>query len=49
LGIAPFKDFKGHDLLDVIEERNGRGSLIIASQLPLENCRASRNRWPKTE
>jgi len=36
-GLAPFKDFEGHDLLDVIEERNGRGSMIIASQLPLEN------------
>jgi DNA replication protein DnaC len=36
-GLAPFKDFEGHDLLDVIEERSGRGSLIIASQLPLEN------------
>jgi DNA replication protein DnaC len=36
-GLVPFKDFEGHDLLDVIEERHGRGSLIIASQLPLEN------------
>jgi len=36
-GLAPFKDFQGHDLLDVIEERSGRGSLIIASQLPFEN------------
>jgi DNA replication protein DnaC len=36
-GLAPFKDFEGHDLLDVVEERSGRGSLIIASQLPFEN------------
>jgi DNA replication protein DnaC len=36
--LAPFKDFEGHDLLEVIEERSGRGSLIIASQLPVENC-----------
>jgi len=36
-GLAPFKDFEGHDLLDVVEERHDRGSLIIASQLPLEN------------
>ncbi len=36
-GLAPFKDFEGHDLLDVIEERHDRGSLIIASQLPIEN------------
>lgn len=36
-GIAPFKDFEGHDLLGVVEERHDRGSLIIASQLPLEN------------
>lgn len=35
--LAPFKDFEGHDLLEVIEERSERGSLIIASQLPLEN------------
>ncbi|MEW6082714.1 MAG: ATP-binding protein [Bacillota bacterium] len=36
-GLVPFKDSQGHDLLDVIEERSGRGSLIIASQLPFEN------------
>jgi DNA replication protein DnaC len=36
-GLAPFKDFEGHDLLDVIEERHGRGSLIIASQLPFQD------------
>jgi DNA replication protein DnaC len=36
-GMAPFKDVEGHDLLDVIEERHDRGSLIIASQLPIEN------------
>lgn len=35
--LPPFKDFEGHDLLDVVEERHDRGSLIIASQLPLEN------------
>jgi hypothetical protein len=36
-GLAPFKDFEGHDLLDVIEERHGRGSLIISSQLPFQD------------
>lgn len=36
-GLAPFKDFEGHDLLDVIEERHDRRSLVIASQLPIEN------------
>lgn len=36
-GLAPFKDFEGHDLLEVIEERSGKGSPIIASQLLLEN------------
>ena len=36
-GLSLFKDYEGHDMLEVIEERCQRTSLIIASQLPLPN------------
>lgn len=40
-GLAPFKDFEGHDLLDIIEERHDRGSIIIASQLLFQDWHES--------
>jgi len=35
------------DLMEVIEDRHGRGSTLIASQLPIERTTTSaRRRWP---
>lgn len=36
-GLEPIADGQGRDLLDVIDDRIGRGSTLIASQLPLEH------------
>lgn len=37
LGLAPMTDPERRDLLEVIEDRQGLSSTIVASQLPLEN------------
>ena len=37
-GLTPLNGTKRHDLLEIFEEREGRGSTIIASQLP-------QNKW----
>ena len=37
LGLAPLTDTERRDLLEVIEDRNGSGSTLITSQLPIEN------------
>jgi DNA replication protein DnaC len=37
LGLAPLSDTERRDLLEVIEDRNGSGSTLITSQLPIEN------------
>jgi DNA replication protein DnaC len=37
LGLAPLTDTERRDLLEVIEDRNGLGSTLITSQLPIEN------------
>jgi DNA replication protein DnaC len=36
-GLAPLTDPERRDLLEVIEDRHGIGSTLIASQLPVEN------------
>lgn len=36
-GLTPMTDPERRDLLEVIEERHGRASTIITSQLPIEN------------
>lgn len=36
LGMAPMSDYERRNLLEVIEDRNGSGSTIVASQLPVE-------------
>jgi DNA replication protein DnaC len=36
-GIAPLTDTERRDLFEVIDERQGHGSTIITSQLPIEN------------
>jgi DNA replication protein DnaC len=36
-GIAPLTDAERRDLFEVIDERQGHGSTIITSQLPIEN------------
>jgi DNA replication protein DnaC len=36
-GLAPLTDPERRDLLEVIEDRHGIGSTLIASQLPIEN------------
>jgi len=35
-GLAPLSDEQRRDLLELVEERHGRGSLIIVSQVPIE-------------
>jgi DNA replication protein DnaC len=35
LGLAPLTEQERHDMLEVIEDRHGRGSTIVASQLPV--------------
>ena len=35
-GLAPLNDEKRHDLLELVEERHGRGSTIIVSQVAVE-------------
>ena len=37
LGLAPLADTERRDLLEVIEDRNGSGSTLVTSQLPIEN------------
>jgi DNA replication protein DnaC len=37
LGLAPMIDAERRDLLEVVEERHGHASTIVASQLPVEN------------
>lgn len=37
LGIAPMTDTERRDLLEVVEDRHGNASTIIASQLPIES------------
>ena len=37
LGLAPLTDTERKDLLEVIEDRNGSGSTLVTSQLPIEN------------
>jgi DNA replication protein DnaC len=37
LGLAPLADQQRRDLLEVIEDRQGLSSTIVASQLPVEN------------
>jgi len=37
LGLAPMTDHERQDLLEVIEDRHGLSSTIVASQLPIEN------------
>jgi DNA replication protein DnaC len=41
LGIAPLKDAQRYDLLEVLEDRYGNTSTIIASQLPIDTW----HRW----
>jgi DNA replication protein DnaC len=36
-GIAPLTDPDRRDLFEVVDERHGHGSIIITSQLPIEN------------
>lgn len=36
-GLAPLADRERRDLLEVVEERHGSGSTLIATQLPVEN------------
>jgi DNA replication protein DnaC len=36
-GLAPLHDEQRHDLLEVIEDRHGRRSTLVTSQLPLEH------------
>jgi len=36
-GIAPLTDTERRDLFEVVDERQGHGSTIITSQLPIEN------------
>lgn len=36
-GIAPLTDAERRDLFEVVDERQGHGSTIITSQLPIEN------------
>ena len=37
LGLSPITDAERRDLLEVVEERHGHASTIVASQLPVEN------------
>jgi DNA replication protein DnaC len=37
LGLAPLNDSDRRDLLEVIEDRHGSGSSLVASQLPIEH------------
>jgi DNA replication protein DnaC len=37
LGLTPLNDTERRDLLEVVEDRSGSGSTLIASQLPIEN------------
>ena len=37
LGLAPMTDSERRDLLEVIEDRHGLSSTIVASQLPIES------------
>ena len=36
LGVSPMTDSERRNLLEVLEDRNGSGSTLIASQLPIE-------------
>ena len=36
-GLAHLTPEQGHDLLEIVDDRHGRGSTIITSQLPVEH------------
>ncbi len=36
-GLTPLKDQERRDLLEILEDRHGRGSTMITSQLPVEH------------
>jgi DNA replication protein DnaC len=37
-GLAPLKEGERRDLLEVLEDRYGRGATLVTSQLPFEHC-----------
>jgi DNA replication protein DnaC len=40
-GLAPFVDTERHDLLEILEERHGRRSTLVTSQLPVSSWHAA--------
>jgi DNA replication protein DnaC len=36
-GLAPLTSQQGRDLLDIIDDRHGRGSTIVTSQIPVKH------------
>lgn len=40
-GLAPFVDSERHDLLEILEERHGRRSTLVTSQLPVSSWHAA--------
>src|SRR5262249_26015780 len=36
-GLAPFTSQQGRDLLDIVDDRHGRGSTIVTSQIPVKH------------
>jgi DNA replication protein DnaC len=41
LGLAPLADAERHDLLEILEERHGRRSTLVTSQLPVASWYAA--------
>jgi DNA replication protein DnaC len=42
-GLAPITAEQRRDLLEIMEDRDGRGSTMVTSQLPVEHCGAQRS------
>jgi hypothetical protein len=38
-GLAPLTSQQGRDLLEIVDDRHGRGSTIVTSQLPVDHWR----------
>ena len=36
-GLAPLAPAQAHDLLEIIDDRHGRGSTLLTSQLPVDH------------
>ncbi|MBV9438707.1 MAG: ATP-binding protein [Candidatus Eremiobacteraeota bacterium] len=44
-GLEPLGPEQRHDMLEIIEDRYGRGATLITSQIPVDRASVGRHRW----